>query len=185
MKRYIAVMLLASLTALALTAATVGTPSPKNAGKVRIGTYDSRAVAVAYCGTPLHKTELNTLDEALAEAKAMGVPEKVLACYNAIQDAQDRLHRQGFSTHSVNDILVKIPNEINAIKQNSQITALVSKWDKKALANYKQAERVDITAPLIDAFHPNDRQRKSAEEIQKHKPLSRKAVEKAIAKGTI
>jgi hypothetical protein len=185
MKRYIAAMLLASLTVLALTAATVRSSSPKNAAKVRIGTYDSRAVAVAYCGTTLHKAELKTLEEALDEAKAMGSPEKVLACLNAMRDGQDRLHRQGFSTAKVDDILAKIPAETTSIKENGQLTALVSKWDKKTLAQYKNSEHVDVTGQLIDAFHPSDRQLKSAEEIQKHKPLSSRAVEKAIAKGTI
>ena len=49
---------------------------------------------------------------------------------------------------------------------------LVSKWDKDTLAKHPFAERVDVTMQMIDAISPNERQRKSAIEIQKHKPIS-------------
>lgn len=51
------------------------------------------------------------------------------------------------------------------------MTALVSKWDKDGLARYRDAELVDVTMALVDALNPNDRQRKSAIEIQKHEPI--------------
>jgi len=174
--------LLASLAVLALTAAAakqISVPD-KNSAKVRIGVYDSRAVAVAYCGTPLHEAEIKTLDEALKEAKATGIPEKIRDCDTAVWDARKRLHRQGFSTFPVDDILAKITNEVAAIKAQANVSVLVSKWDKAGLAKFKHAERVDVTAQLVDAFHPNDRQRKYAVDIQTKKPISPKQIEKVI-----
>jgi hypothetical protein len=184
MKKQIITALLASLTVLALTAATVEhtSPSHKNAAKLRIGIYDSRAVATAYCGTHMHEVQIKILDDALKEAKATGIPEKIRECDTAVWDARKRLHRQGFGTYPVDDILAKIPSEVAAIKTQVNISDLVSKWDNKNLAKYKHAERIDVTAQLIDAFHPSDRRRKVAEDIQKHKPLSPKAVENAIQK---
>lgn len=37
---------------------------------------------------------------------------------------------------------------------------------------------MDVTLKLVDAFLPNERQRKSAIEIQKHKPISLEQAEK-------
>ncbi len=58
------------------------------------------------------------------------------------------------------------------------VDLVVSKWDKDALAKYKSAEFVDVTMMLVDALHPHERQRKSAIEIQKHKPISIEQAEK-------
>ena len=48
---------------------------------------------------------------------------------------------------------------------------LISKWNKQALAKHKLAEQVDITMLLVEAFKPNQKQKKSAIEIQKQKPV--------------
>ena len=48
---------------------------------------------------------------------------------------------------------------------------LLSKWDKDGLARYKDAELVDVTMALVDAFSPGERQRKTVIEIQKHEPI--------------
>jgi hypothetical protein len=187
MKKQLLTVLLASATLLGLTAATAelsSTPKTPSA-KVRIGVYDSRAVAVAYCDTPMHEAEISTLDAALKEATATGIPEKIRDCDTAVWDARKRLHRQGFSTVPVDDILGKITNEVAGIKEQAPVVGLVSKWDKAGLAKYKNAERVDVTAQLVEAFHPDARKMKIVEELKKHKPLSPKAVEKEMAKERI
>jgi hypothetical protein len=55
---------------------------------------------------------------------------------------------------------------------------LVSKWDQETLAKYPSAELVDVTMMLVDAFQPNERQRQSAIEIQKHEPIPLEDAEK-------
>jgi len=84
---------------------------------------------------------------------------------------------QGFSTAPVDNILEHIKDRLPAVKQKAGVSVLVSKWDKKTLAKYPSAELVDVTPELIDAFDPNERQRKSAIAIQKHKPISLKQAE--------
>lgn len=81
------------------------------------------------------------------------------------------MHIQGFSTAPVDNILDHIKDRLSAIKEKAGVTALVSKWDKAGLAKYKDAELVDVTMALVDAFNPSDRQRKSASEIQKNDPI--------------
>jgi hypothetical protein len=55
---------------------------------------------------------------------------------------------------------------------------LLSKWDKDGLARYKDADLVDVTMALVDAFSPSERQRKSAIAIQEHKPISLEQAER-------
>jgi hypothetical protein len=144
---------------------------PFEEGQSRIGIFDSRAVAVAYCGTPRHEAEIRRLDDALKAAQESGDTARIEAADKAVWDARKRLHRQGFGTHPVDDILETIPEEIARIEDELQLTALISRWDKQALARHKDAQQVDVTGKLIDAFHPNERQRRYAIEIQKKKPI--------------
>lgn len=91
---------------------------------------------------------------------------------------QSQLHKQGFSTAPVDDLLVCISDDLPKIQKTAEVKKLISKWDKAELAKHPGAEQVDLTMTLVDAFHPNERQRKSAMEIQKRKPISIEQAEK-------
>ena len=82
------------------------------------------------------------------------------------------MHTQGFSTAPVTNILDQIKDKLPAIKEEAGVSGLVSKWDKDGLAQHKDADLVDVTMALVDAFSPSERQRQSAIDIQKHKPIS-------------
>ena len=129
-------------------------PAPAMEG-IRIGAYDSRCVAVAFAGSEKHEASLRGLDAA------------------AMREKQALMHEQGFSTAPVDDILALYPDEVAALKSKHKLDALVSKWDKPSLAQYAGAAQIDVTDELIEIPKPNDRQRKSAQEIKEHKPISR------------
>ncbi len=141
----------------------------------RIGTYDSRAIAVAFVGSEVYKvTAGKKLADMMAEykkAKAAGDKKRVEELKALAEAQQALLHKQGFSTAPVDDILDHINNQLPAIKKQANVGLLVSKWDKRTLAKHMSAERVDVTMNLVEAFKPNDKQRKSAIEIQKHAPV--------------
>lgn len=137
----------------------------------RIGVYDSRSVAAAYCGTPRHEAEIKRLDDALKKAKASADSARIQQADAAVWEARKRLHRQGFGTHPVDDILEQIPEELVRLKKETSVTALISKWDEVKLAEHPEAQKVDVTETLIGAFHPNERQRRYAIEIQKQAPV--------------
>ncbi|MEN6625256.1 MAG: hypothetical protein ABFD69_03395 [Candidatus Sumerlaeia bacterium] len=138
----------------------------------RIGVYDSRAVAVAYCGSARHEAQLATLKSEYDAAQKAGDKAKMEECQKRGRDSQALMHRQGFGTASVADILALYPDEIKALKEKLGVSELVSKWDGKTLNQYKDADKVDVTADLIEIPKPKDHQRKSAQEIQKSKPLT-------------
>jgi len=85
---------------------------------------------------------------------------------------------QGFSTAPVTNILDQIKEKLPAINEKAGVSVLLSKWDKDGLARYKDADLVDVTMALVDAFSPSERQRKSAIAIQEHKPISLEQAER-------
>ena len=157
-------------------------PPQKPGDTARVGVYDSRAVAAAYAGTARHEAEIRRLDEALAKAKDLGDAAEIKKADRAVWEARKRLHRQGFSTHPVDDILKQIPEEVKRIEKEAKVTALVSKWDAKKLAEFKKAEKVDVTLRLVDALKPSERQRRAALDIMKAKPVPPKQMEELLKK---
>jgi RNA polymerase sigma factor (sigma-70 family) len=140
--------------------------------KIKIGVYDSRAIVVAFAGSPAHEKQLHQLMAEHKKAQEAGDLETVAKLEAEGKARQEQMHKQGFSTAPVDDLLVHITNALPQIRKAAGVTDIVSKWDKAGLKRHAGAETVDVTMRLVEAFQPNERQRKSAIEIQKHKPIS-------------
>ena len=166
----------AAISIMVLMGCTQESVSSSSKTKERIGVYDSRAIAVAFIGSPVFKaSEGKKLAEMKTEydkAKTEGNQKRVAELDAWGKAHQTLLHKQGFSTAPVDNILAQIKDRLPAIKQKAEVSVLVSKWDTKTLAKYPSAKRIDVTMELVDVFNPNERQRKSAVEVQKHKPIS-------------
>ena len=106
-----------------------------------------------------------------AKAKAAGDTKRIGELEAEGAARQRTMHKQGFSTAPVDNILEQIKDRLPDIAEKSGVTVLVSKWDKEALAKHPSAEQVDVTMALVDAFSPGPRQRRSASEIQQHAPI--------------
>ena len=144
---------------------------PRVKTKERIGVYDSRAIAVAFAGSEAFNKWMSGLKAQHKKAKAAGDQKRIAELEAQGAERQKLMHEQGFSTAPVDSILEQIKERLPTIKQKAGVSVLVSKWDTDELAKHRSAEFVDVTMELVDAFNPNERQRKSAIEIQKHKPI--------------
>jgi hypothetical protein len=146
--------------------------------KERIGTYDSRAIAIAFAGSPVHKKQLGQLKAEHQKAKEKGELDTAAQLEAKAKAWQEEAHKQAFSTAPVDDLLAHISDVLPEIRTAAGVTAIVSKWDQAGLKMYPGAERVDVTMSLVDAFQPTERQRNSAIEIQKRKPIPLEEVER-------
>jgi len=161
-----------AVSMLAAAARAEETSGTATGATVRVGIYDSRSIAVASAGSEASNRRLSALAAEYEKAKA-GADRKRMAELEAEGSGRQKLmHQQAFSTAPVDNILEQIKDRLPAIMANAGVSALVSKWDKAGLARHKGAQLVDVTPALVDAFHPSDRQRQRALEIQKHDPIS-------------
>jgi hypothetical protein len=113
---------------------------------------------------------MNDLTAQMKRAHEAGDTNKISQLETAGREWQSNLKRQGFGTDPVDDILAEIASNLPKIQQAAGVTSLVSKWNKAELDRHPKAARIDVTAELVDAFQPNDTQRKRAIEIQQIKP---------------
>jgi len=166
------VALAVAIAAIAVYAAAQPAPHPaaENATE-RIGTYDSRAIVVAYAGSQFQKATMNDLVSRQQKAKKAGDEKEVARLEAEGRAWQAQLHRQGFGTAPVDDLLAHIANEVPRIQQDAGVTRLISKWNKPELQKHPSAAQIDVTMTLVDAFHPSELQRKRALEIQMKPPV--------------
>lgn len=139
---------------------------------VRVGTYDSRSVAIAWVGTESFKGWMAELREDHAAAVAAGDTQRAETLAAEGEERQEQLHRQGFGTAPVDTILAGIEEKLEKIKTDAGVVALVSRWDKEALAEYENATQVDLTEAVVDALGPTQKQRESALSIRTQDPIS-------------
>ena len=165
---------LLALTLSILTACTPNSKSnstPEQLSPQTVGIYDSRAIAIAYAGSPKHEQLLKSKREQLKKAEATGNQQKVEQAKQKFRQMQKQLHFQGFGTASVQNILDQYPQKLQALKTQLNLTHIISKWDTTTLDQYPNAKQVNITIPLIDILNPKPKQRKYAIQILNQKPI--------------
>ena len=161
-------------------------PVKQAEGKVRVGTYDSRAIVAAYFFGQFYEQDkakqMKAAEEEVKKAKATGdkkqIAEAEAKLNNVAPKMQNVRHKQFFSTAPVDDILVHIQDQMQGIAKEAGVVRIVSKWDKKVLAEYKGAETVDVTMEMVKAFHPSEKQLQMAIEIQTKEPIPLEEAEK-------
>ena len=153
--------------------------------KLRIGTYDTRVVAMAYCFSPACKAEegeaVAACNAELAKAKASGDEKQVAVVetkYSELIKTQIRRHKQVFSTAPIDDVLVHIRDQMPEIAKAAGVDAIVSKWDKKALERHEGAEMVDVTEAMAKALRPPEEDLKAALEVRWKDPIPLEQAEK-------
>jgi hypothetical protein len=142
-----------------LTGAVLGDENQK----IRIGVYDSRAIAIAYA-----PSKYNPVSEKMKEyrqAKADDNQKKMKELEEWGQKHQRQLHRQGFSFVPVGDLLENVKDQMSAVAKKAKVVAIVRKCDFVG----ENVEVVDVTDQLVELFGPSEKTWKTVRSI-KDKP---------------
>jgi hypothetical protein len=136
---------------------------------VVVGTFDSRAVAIAYIRSETRSEELRALHAELARAKAAGDAERVAELEALGPALQKRAHEQGFGSAPVDDIIAQIEDRLPGIADAAGVDVIVSKW----ALTYRRphAKLVDVTDEIAAAFHPDAETLEIIRDVLKTEPI--------------
>ena len=137
---------------------------------VRIGVFDSRAIAVAWANSDEFRNSIGEMKSAQAKAKADGDTKRAAELEQQGQWMQVRLHQQGFSTATVSAILAKVKDQLPAIAADARAVMLVSKWEVPFQG--AGVETVDVTMPMVRLFHPSERTLRIVDEMKSVQPMA-------------
>ena len=160
----------------ALTAHSQSSEKPKKE-LLRVGVYDSRAIAVAYYQSEHWSKILKAKFQEMEEAKAQGDEKKIKELEAWGSGSQQKAHLQGFGTAPVHSCLDVIRDKLPDIARQAGVDVIVSKWEFDYRA--PEAVVVDITDPMIASFNPSQRVLDIVREMKDIAPLSEEEAARA------
>lgn len=135
-------------------------------GVVRIGTYDNRAIAIAFTGSRFD-TEVSERKAEQAEARAAGDTARVAELEAWGRTHQQKRHFQGFGRYPVDDLLAPIADELASLCTEREIDALV--W----MVDYHgpDVEVVDLTMEIVALYEPREQAEEWVRQMFEHEPV--------------
>jgi hypothetical protein len=137
--------------------------------KLRIGTYDSRAIVVAYVQSEFGAREMRDLTDKYNKAKAEGNEKLAKELETQGPTKHQAQMVQCFSTASVANILENVKSDLPKVAKEAGVDLIVSQWD--LIYKDSSAEVVDVTLGLVKLFNPKEAAFKTIEELRKQPPI--------------
>ncbi|MCA8956545.1 MAG: hypothetical protein KDC87_10760 [Planctomycetes bacterium] len=128
----------------------------------RVGTYDGRAVAIAYAGSTQFGAWMKQQKARHDSAKQAGDTSTVREIEQAMQAQQERFHDQAFRGTEIDDILGKIGTSLQEIRKSAGVARLERINQPRAAG----IDTVDVTDRLVALFAPDERARKWIRDIR-------------------
>ena len=137
--------------------------------KNRIGTYDSRIIAIWYFNSPEFQKEMTDMRESFKKAKETNDTVTIKMLEQKGPLTQRILHDKGFGRGSVAEIIEKKKDELMSLAKSENLIAIVSKWE----LNYSTSdvEVVDVTIKLLETLKATDKVIKMYDEMKAQEPL--------------
>ena len=160
----------ALLLTLGLTPA--GQSAPEAGAKLRVGVYDSRAIAIAYGNSEFN--EVVKVRKEYDKAKAAGDKKRIEELEEWGPRHQRQLHRQGFGRVPVTDLLEHVRDRLPEVAQKTGVDVIAFE------CNYlgPGVEEVDITLELAMLFNPSKKALGWIEDMKDVEPLDLDEIEK-------
>jgi len=143
--------------------------SPSNPS-MRIGAYDSRAVAIAFANSKEGTAFVADLHAKMMKAMETKDDTLIQQVKTTAQAYQLLNHLRGFSVGSVADILQKHRADVEAIAEETGVFIIVSKYE--LIHTDPDVDVVDVTMHLVNIWEPSDRVLGWISELPQQEPLS-------------
>ncbi|KAA3614284.1 MAG: hypothetical protein DWQ01_00860 [Planctomycetota bacterium] len=138
--------------------------------ELRVGTFDSRVLAIAYYRSQEFQQYVDGIRARHDQAKTKGDEETAEKLASMMTEKQRHIHHQGFGTAPIPEILEKIQDDLEAVAQSAGVDVLVGKWDLVYTA--PDCDFKDVSLLMADAFHPDEKTLKVLKDILETEPVS-------------
>lgn len=157
-----------SFFGLAMTSTTIAQQTPA-VSKTRIGTFDSRCIAIAYYRSDDFKKKMEKLHSQHQKLISEDNQEQAKKMEAEGIALQALVHKQSFGIWPIDPILKKIKPQLADIAVDAEVDLIVSKW---AIAYQRpNMEFTNITDRMVKSFNPTAATLKIIQDIQKQTPV--------------
>lgn len=139
--------------------------------KLRIGVFDSRAVAVAFYNSKFSTNQqiFASLGTRMKEAKEKDDKDAIAKIEREASLRQVMMHEQGFGRGSINNITGAIKDKLAQLAKSENLSVIVSKWE--LVFSGADVVSIDVTEKIVDFFEPNEKIKSMMKEIMESEPL--------------
>ena len=137
--------------------------------KLRVGIFDSRAVACAWYRSKAHMKLVREKKAEHKKAEAAGDTKRVAELEKWGEGGQEAAHRQGFGNEPIDNVLERIEKDLPEIAESAGVDILVSKWE--IAYQGKSAKFVDVTWEMVKLFDPDEATVEMLKELIKMEPI--------------
>ena len=135
---------------------------------IKIGTYDSRIVVLAYSRSEHFAKVMNEMKESEAIMQSNDTVKKMETIYK-IFTQQYIMHQQVFSSGSSANILALVKDKLPEVAKDAGVFAIVSKWELTFADT--NVELIDLTMPVSKLFNPSGDFEKMVPDMQNQAPI--------------
>lgn len=135
---------------------------------IKIGTYDSRIIALAWSRTDYLKQHMMKFSMQMDSAQKAHDSARVKELTVGIMSYQHLLHLVVFSNGSAGFIMALVKDKLPELAKTTGVSVILSKWE----LNYSDPsfEVVDLTNQVVQLFQPKENIDKTAAEISNLQP---------------
>lgn len=148
--------------------------APAAAAKVKVGTYDSRMVALCYGRSTAFAEEIKAKMAKHKAAKDSGDAKTAEAIEAEMKTLQDKMHNQVFSDGNIDDILKLVRPNYPGIAKKAGVVAIVPRLEFKDAT----VEAVDVTDLMVEQFSPDEKTKSIMKEMVGKPPLTFEEMQK-------
>lgn len=161
-------LILAAVFAAALTTMIPSAPTCAQQN-IRIGTFDSRVVALIIFRSPETMEMMKDLHTRRSAADENKDTKEVARLEREGQLRQAMMHELVFGNGSVNDMIDLLKQPVAEIAKKEHLAAVVSKWE--LYFQSPDIEYVDITMQLAESLKVDAKTKKMIPEVMLQEPL--------------
>ena len=161
----LAVMSVVALVGLTSAPAAATQAGAQPTARVRVGTYDNRAVTIAWFHSEYN--DLGDLHRQLKAAEEAGDEAKVDELRELGPKLQRKLHFQGFGRAPVTDLLEPVQDRLGEVAAAAGVDAIVFECDFAG----EGVEVVDVTDELVKLYNPTTEALQVIEGLRAHDPV--------------
>lgn len=137
------------------------------AGALRVGTFDTRAVALAYGRSEGFLASVRELHREAEEAERKGQQKRLEKLEAKGQALQEQLHRQVFGDAPIDDILAELEDELPEVARAAGVDVIVT----GLLYAAPGAETTDVTLQMVEPFAPDEKTLEFIRQLKDRPPV--------------
>jgi hypothetical protein len=137
--------------------------------KMKIGTYDSRVVFIAYTRSDYFvQQQMKSREEGNEILQSNDTVKKIEAFYKVMTE-QYLMHQRGFSNGSAASILALVKDKLPLVAKDAGVISIVSKWELTFAG--PDIEIIDLTMPIAQLYSPTGDFEKITADLVKMDPI--------------